>query len=266
MTISVALGLATGGALYGFDLAGAGWSSFFAFIGFVAAQMTGGMAIRKRVQAAMERVQLPLVEGQKRLQAKMQWWQTNPPGSVQAAQAEMAKEQRAFVKEALARTEELRKFKGWVPMIERQMATAQFQLHWMIKEFAKVDELMDKAIFMDPTMVAMKLARMHMTNKPTEELTKVYEKAAKRLRYNQNVLLAAAYTWILVKRGDADGAFKALNRALEKSDNAVLKANRDVLANNRTAHFSNTGLGDQWYALMLEEPKVHMQRQRMQWR
>ena len=32
--------------------------------------------------------------------------------------------------------------------------------------------------------------------------------------------------------------------------------------NNRPAHFSNSGLGDAWYALHLEEPKVRMQRQR----
>ena len=63
-----------------------------------------------------------------------------------------------------------------------------------------------------------------------------------------------------------DGAFKALNRALENSDNVVLKANREHLANNRLAHFSNAGIGEQWYALQLEEPKYNQPRQRMQWR
>ena len=80
------------------------------------------------------------------------------------------------------------------------------------------------------------------------------------------MLIAAAWSWILVKRGDADAAFKVLVRALEKSDNATLKANRDQLANNRVAHFTNTALGDQWFALQLEEPKMHGPRQRMQWR
>ena len=64
----------------------------------------------------------------------------------------------------------------------------------------------------------------------------------------------------------ADAAFKALIRALEKSDNEVLKANREQLANNRLAHFSNAGLGEQWYALRLEEPRYSQPRQRMQWR
>ena len=136
----------------------------------------------------------------------------------------------------------------------------------MVKDFAKVDELMPRALLIDPTMSAMKIARLHMLKRPTEEITKVYAKAVKRLRYNQNVLLAAAYTWILVQRDEVDAAFKALNAALEKSDNETLKANREHLANNRVAHFTNTALGDPWYALQLEEPKIHQQRQRMQWR
>ena len=115
-------------------------------------------------------------------------------------------------------------------------------------------------------MTAMKMARLYMLGKPADEIAKVYEKAVRRLRYNQNVLLAAAYSWMLVQRKDIDGAFKALNRALEKSDNETLKANRDHLANNRVAHFTNSGLGEQWYALLLEEPKIRQPRQRMQWR
>ena len=115
-------------------------------------------------------------------------------------------------------------------------------------------------------MSAMKLARMYMTNQPVEEMAKVYAKATRRLRYNQNVLLAAAWSWILLQKKDVDGAFKALNAALEKSDNQTLKTNRDHLANNRVAHFSNTAIGDQWYALQLEEPRIHQQRMRQQWR
>jgi hypothetical protein len=171
-----------------------------------------------------------------------------------------------FVREALEQTEVLHTFDNWVPMMRRQIATAQFQLYWMIKEFKKVDELMPKALFLDPTTNAMKLARMYMTDQPVEEMAKVYARATRRLRYNQNVLLAAAWTWILVKRNEIDAAFKALNEALRNSDNETLKANRDALANNRIAHFSNSGIGDTWWALALEEPKVKMQRQRMQWR
>ena len=264
--IAMTVGVLTGLGLSFGGVCGIGWSIGLGVVAFVVAQVVLGRIIQKRVKEAMDAVQGVLLEGQKRLQAKMARWQMRPPGSIQAAQAEIARDQKVFVREALERTEVLHKFDNWVPMMKRQIATAQFQLYWGIKEFKKVDELMPKALFLDPTTNAMKLARMYMTNRPVEEMAKVYAKATRRLRYNQNVLLAAAWSWILIQKKDVDGAFKALNAALEKSDNETLKANRDHLANNRVAHFSNTALGDQWYALLLEEPRIHQQRMRPQWR
>ena len=264
LTALFGIGVATG--LWLGDVFGPVGSCVWGVVPFFAANALAGYLIRRKVKAAMDQVQAVMVAGQKRMQAKVARWQMRPPGSIQAAQAEMAHDQREFVKEALAETEPLHRFEPWVPLMGRQIATAQLQLHWMIKEYAKVDELMPKALFVDPTMSAIRIARMHMLNRPSEEIGKVYEKAVRRLRYNQNVLLAAAYSWILVKRGEIDAAFQALNRALEKSDNETLKANRDHLANNRVAHFTNTAIGDQWFALQLEEPRMHQQRQRMQWR
>ena len=268
--ITLALAIAVGGGAFAAAYVagdwGMGWSVFAGIAGFGVFQGVAGYLIQKRVRRVMERVQSVLTDGQKQLQQKMQRWQIRPPGSLQAAQREIEADTRVFVKKALEQTNDLEVFKPWVPMMGRQIATAQFQLFWMIKEFKKVDELMPKALFMDPTMKAMKMARMYMLGKPTEEIAKVYTKAVRGLRYNQNALLAAAYSWILVQRKDIDGAYKALIHALEKSDNETLKANREHLANNRVAHFSNAGLGEQWYALMLEEPKVRQQRQRMQWR
>ena len=264
--IAMTVGVLTGLGLSFGGVCGIGWSIGLGVVAFVVAQVVLGRIIQKRVKEAMDAVQGVLLEGQKRLQAKMARWQMRPPGSIQAAQAEIARDQKVFVREALEQTEVLHKFDNWVPMMRRQIATAQFQLYWMIKDFKKVDELMPKALFLDPTMNAMRLARMYMTNQPVEEMAKIYEKATRRTRYNQNVLLAAAWSWILIQKKDVDGAFKALNAALEKSDNETLKANRDHLANNRVAHFSNTALGDQWYALLLEEPRIHQQRMRPQWR
>lgn len=245
---------------------GTGWSITIGVLTFFVSQFVLGRNIQKKVKLVMDEVQGILVAGQKRLQSKMAHWQIRPPGSIQAAQAELMRDQKAFVQEALEKTECLRRFKGWVPMIERQIATAQFQLYWMIKDFKKAQSLMDKALFIDPASCSIKLAIMYKNGASTGELGKYYEKTVKRVRYNQNVLPAAAYTWMLVQRGEIDKAFKALNSALEKSDNEVLKHNRDILANNKVAHFSNSGLGDQWYSLFLEEPKVRSQRPRQQWR
>ena len=248
------------------DVFGYGWSSFFGVLAFGTANVVVGRLVNARVKAAMEAVQSIMLAGQKRMQAKIARWHLRPPSSVQAAQAELARDQEAFVREAIAQTEPLHRFDLWVPLMTRQIATAQFQLYWMLKDFKKVDELMPKALFLEPTMAAMRLARLYMLGRPSAEIGKLYEKAVRRLRYNQNVLLASAYAWILVKRNEVDAALRALSRALEKSDNATLKANREQLANNRVAHFSNSALGEQWFALLLEEPKMHQPRQRMQWR
>ena len=242
------------------------WSVVSAVGAFAIFQIFFSLFIRKKIMAEMQSVQMILAEGQKKIQAKVQRWQLRPPGSIQAAQKEIADDMRVFVKAALDATEGLSKYRLFVPMIERQKATAQFQLNWMIKDFAKCDALMPKIIMADPTLAAMKMARMYMLKKPIEEITAVYNKAARRVRYNQNVLLAACYTWILVKSEKIDEAFKAITEALKSSDNATLKSNHELLMNNRSAHFSNSGLGDQWYQLHLEEPKVKMQRQRSVYR
>ena len=268
VTLIIAIAVAFGGfsaAYYAADL-GIGWSIFFGILGFGVFQGVFGFLIQRKVKGDMMKVQGILEAGQKKLQQKMLRWQLRPPGSVQAAQKEIAADTRVFVKEALAETENLRKYRLWVPMIERQMATAQLQLNWMIKDFKKVDELMPKAMLLDPTTVAMKLARQQMLGAEVAEMEKTYRKGVRRLRYNQNVLLAATWSWILVKRGKVDEAFKALTEALKNSDDATLKRNHECLMNNKVAHFNNSGIGDQWYSLFLEEPKVKMQRQRSVYR
>ena len=182
------------------------------------------------------------------------------------AQKEIFADTKVFVQDALAKVEELNRFRLLVPMMDRQIATAKVQLAWMVKDFKTVDALMPKVLLVDPMMAAIKIARLHMTGGDFKEIEKLYRKGVGRVRYNGNVLLAAEMSWIQVKRGDADGAFKTLTEALKKSDDATLKRNHECLMNNRVGHFSNSGLGDQWYSLLLEEPKVHVQRQRSVYR
>lgn len=266
LIIAALCGIGTGASLYLTDTLGYGWSAFLAIVAFGAVQMCIGIFLQRKVKTEMKAVEQTLLNGQKAMQAKTQRWQMRPPGSIQEAQNEMARDQRKFVEEALALTDRLHRFDLWIPLMRRQIATAQFQLHWMIREYRKCDQLMDKALFVEPTMYAMKMARMYTLGRPTEEIAKAYRKGSRRLRYNQNVLIAATWSWILVKRNEIDEALRALNAALKNSDNETLKANREALANNRIAHFTNTGIGDTWWAIGLEEPKVRMQRQRMQWR
>ena len=245
---------------------GLGWSIFAGIAGFAVFQGVFGFILQKKVKRDMEKVQGILLAGQKQLQQKMQRWQMRPPGSIQAAQKEIFEDTKVFVKEALAQTETLRKYRLWVPMMDRQIATAQLQLNWMIKEFKVVDKLMPKALCVDPMMSAIKMARMYTLGSPLKDIEKVYRKGVGRVRYNGNVLLAAAMSWMQVQKGETDAAFKTLTEAIKKSDNETLKRNHGELMNNRVAHFSNSGIGDQWYSLYLEEPKVRTQRQRSVYR
>ena len=268
--ITLALAIAAGGGAFAAAYVagdwGLGWSIFAGVLGFGVFQGVVGYLIQKRVKREMEKIQAVLADGQKQLQQKMHRWQIRPPGSIQAAQREIEADTKVFVKKALEQTSSLERFRLWVPMMGRQIATARLQLSWMIKDFKTVDALMPKAICIDPTMSAIKMSRMYMTDAPTEEIAKVYRKGVARTRYNGNVLLAAAMSWIQVKRGDVDGAFKTLAEALKKSDDETLKKNHEALMNDRVARFTNSGLGDKWYSLLLEEPKVRMQRQRVAYR
>jgi len=242
------------------------WSIVAGVGGFVVFQAIFGFLLQKRVKRDMEKVQGILMSGQKQLQQKMQRWQMRPPGSIQAAQNEIFNDTKIFVREAIAQTQTLEKYRLWVPMMDRQIATARVQLSWMIKDFKTVDALMPKVLCVDPTMSAIKMARMYMLNQPVADIQKVYRKGVGRVRYNGNVLLAATMSWIQIRKDDADGAFKTLTEALKKSDNATLKQNHEHLMNNRVSHFSNSGIGDPWYSLLLEEPRIRTQRPRSMYR
>jgi len=262
----MAVGGGTFAALYFAADWGLAWSIVSGVVAFGAFQATVGLMVQKRVKREMEKVQEILVAGQKKLQQKMQRWQMRPPGSVQAAQKEIAEDTKVFVRQAIEQTKSLERFRLFVPMMGRQIATARIQLSWMIKDFKTVDELMPKALLIDPMMCAIKMSRLYMLDQPMSEIEKVYRKGVARVRYNGNVLLAAAMSWMQVKKGDAGGAFKTLTEALKKSDNETLKRNHEQLMNNRVSHFTNSGLGDQWYSLLLEEPRVKAQRQRSVYR
>jgi len=236
-----------------------GWATFWGTLAFVAGQGATGYFMQRRVKAETEGIQKILLDGQKRLQQKVNQWQTRPPGSLKQAQTEIERDQRFFVEKALEASKVLERYGLWVPMMGRQIAALRTQLYWMIKDFKKVDEYLPKALILDPTMAALKLARMHMTG--AEGAEAFFRKQTTRLRYGQGALLYALYSWMLVQKKDLDGAHKVLIQACEKMENETLKKNREHLANNRANQFSNAGLGDEWYALHLEEPKVRMQRQ-----
>jgi len=237
------------------------WVAVWGLLGVMTGQFSIGLFLRRKVKGAMDAVQNVLLAGQKKLQQKVNHWQTRPPGSMKQVQIELERDQRVFMEQALEVSRKLEPYTRWTLMLDRQIATLRMQLYYQLKEYRKVDELLPKCMFMDPMTAAMKLARLHVRGE-TAAAEKFFRKQTRRLRYGQGTILYALYAWMLVQRKEIEAAHKVLVRACEKMENEVIKANRDHLANNRVSQFSNAGLADEWYALGLEQPRVKMQRQR----
>lgn len=238
------------------------WSLVLGLLAAILAQLGLSWLMRKRIQREMNAVQSILLDGQKRLQHKVNQWQTRPPGSVKQAQNEMERDQARFLEQALTATRRLERFYRWSPMLKRQTSTLRMQLHYQRKDYAAVDRLMPECLFMDPITMSMKLARMYRRDEPTEAIDAAFRKFKRRLRYGQGAIVYALLAWILVQRKAPDQAHKLLLEAGTRMKNDVIDRNRDQLANNRVRQFSNAGLGDEWYALGLEQPKIQTQRQR----
>ena len=98
------------------------------------------------------------------------------------------------------------------------------------------------------------MVRMYKKNDPG--LDRFFRKKVRRLRKDLCVLPVSLYAWILVKQGKTDEAFKVLGDALKKTNDETIQNNWQALANKKLKQFSNAGLGESWYALGLEEPKM----------
>ncbi len=260
LNLLLALGVSIGLTLA--DISPWGWSIVWFVLIFVAGQIAIGRFLRWKMNAVTEEIQSIMARGQAKMQAKVQRWRTKQMSNQKAAEAELAKDRDAMIAEIQALLKPLERYRLWIPLLGRQLATMEMQFAWQKKDWKRVDLLLNRALFVEPMIVCMKLARMWQQEATTEELQKVFKKAVRRARYGTTVLLYSTMAWMLVKRGQIDEAFKVLTEADEKNESPVLKANRENLANNRLNHFSNAGLGEEWYTLFLEEPKMRAQRQR----
>ena len=108
----------------------------------------------------------------------------------------------------------------------------------------------------------MKLARMYKKNDPA--LDKFAKSKLKRAKGESFVVLYALYSWIMVKQDRVNDAIKLLADSKKRCDNETLNANWERLVNGKVKNFSNAALGEMWYMLHLEEPKVKTQRMRQQ--
>jgi len=262
LVLNGVLGVLVAGVLWATGAARWGWAVFlWGPLAFAGGYALAAYLLSRRIKVDMASVQGIMTEGQKQMSQKVHRWQIRPPGSLKQAQQEIERDQKRIVEQALAASAKLERFNRWMPLMRRQTATLRIQLYWSVKDFKKVDELFPAALFIEPMMVTLKIARMYMLNAETADIEKFFRKQAIKLRYGQGALLYSLFAWILVQRNDLDAANKLLIEASKKMENDVIKANLAHLANNRANQFTNIGFGEEWYALHLEQPKVKTQRQ-----
>ena len=249
----------TAGLLSTFDLHWA-WCVFNGFVVFIIVQLICGLLVRKKVNKVNARVQEIMNIAQNKINRKMQAFQRRPSGSVKSVQKTLEKDQAASIREAMEATSAAEPLYKWNFLLKKQINTMRMLFHYQLREFKKVDELMPGCLMFDARSVAFKVARMYRNNDP--KLDKLVNKKIKRMKGDDCALMYSLYAWILVKREQVDKALEVLIAAKKKTDNPTILENWDKLVNGKVKQFSNSGLGEMWYALNLEEPKIKAQKQR----
>ena len=225
---------------------------------FLVIQLTIGLIIRKKVNGITGSIQELMEKTQNKLNRKMAQMQSRPMSSPKAAQQMLEKEQNQALRKALSITDRAKPYFKWNLLLKRQINTMRMMLHYQLKEFKKVDALLPDCFIFDARSVAIKAVRMYKNEDPKFE--KYIAKKCRRFKGDDAVLLYALYSWVLVKQEKYDTACAVLAQAKNRIDNPVLNANRENLVNGKVKHFSNANLGEAWYSLYLEDPKIKQQR------
>ena len=134
LLIAFAVSLAAGAALRGPAGLNWFWTVFLAILAFVAAFAAVNWILRRRIMAAMKDMQLFLEDRQKRLQAIINDYQFHPKGDPRQFQEKLQREQKDMLREAIARTSALERFRNWVPFMQRQINTTRMQFHYQLGE------------------------------------------------------------------------------------------------------------------------------------
>jgi hypothetical protein len=232
---------------------------FFSILSFFVFFYLISFLIRKRVTKVQKELENIMLTARQRMNRKVQQFQTRPGGNIKLIQRQLEADQKVIYKQGLDFIPRLEPFKKWSPMMGRQIATMRMQFLYQLKEFDKVDEILAAGGFMkgpmmlEPMTVAMKMARQ-FKNKDIEGAEKLFKKRLKWFRGDRNTVLYGLMSWIWVKEGKIDEARDLLAKAKEKNGHPTFAHNWEQLSNDRVKSFSNSGLGEEWYGLYLENP------------
>ncbi len=266
LLISILASFALVGALTAANV-NKGTTIFFGIVGFIAAFFLVGFLVRKKITKVQNELQEIMMAGQKRMNRKVQQFQSKPGGNIKLIQRQIEADQKVVYKQGLDFTERLEPFKKWSFLMGRQIATLRMQFLYQLKEFDQVDEifagggLFRGPMMMEPMQVAMKMARQYK-NKDVAGAEKTFKRRIKWFRGDRGTLLYGLMSWIFMKEGEPEKARQLLNKAKDATGNETFTQNWERLSNDKAKSFSNAGLGEEWYGLYLENPPTPKQ-QRM---
>ncbi|MBN2449247.1 MAG: hypothetical protein JXR77_02595 [Lentisphaeria bacterium] len=225
-------------------------------VGFLGTLVGINLALRRRVEAVFKGVQAHIESTQEQLRRRIATMQNKNMAGGKGLQKLLEKEQTDSILEAIRLLDGVAPLRKWHIMIERQANTLRGQLYYQIKDFDRARECLAKSMVPvpDPLTLAMKMALDYKDGR-LQEVEKAFKRGSKRFKDEKAVLLYGLYAWVLVKSDRIDDAVAVLEEGKEKTEDETLRLNWEHLANGRVKHFSNAGLGEQWYALHLETPK-----------
>lgn len=255
--IIIAAGLTS--AVFSTRAWGTGWGMTCGFVGALLAWLVLGLLLRRRIAAQQQKIQDIMMAAQNKANRQIEMFQRRPPSSEKAARQILEKIQFDAIRAALTELEGFKRFYKWNMMLPKQINSMKVQLYYQLREYGKVDELLPKSFIFDAQSVAIKLARMYKNNDP--KLDKYYRSGVRRFKGENRAFLASVYAWMKIRQDQPQEALNALLDCKATSDHPVLLENIDRLTNGKVKHYSNSGFGDVWYALALEEPKIKPQRQ-----
>ena len=237
LTIIIALiaGVAIG--IPSWQARGYGWGIACGIFGFAVVQLIIGLILRKKVNAINADIQEKMAASAEKINRKVKMFQSRPGGNVKAIQKTLEKDQNAALQLALDETTAMEPLFKWNFLLKKQIDTMRMMLHYQMKNFAEVDELMPSCMMMDPRALAMKLARQYVNK--DKGLDKTFAKKIKKFKGDDCALLYGLYSWILVKQDRVEDAVKVLVQAKKKTDHAVILSNWEALANDKIKQFSN---------------------------
>jgi len=213
-----------------------------------------GRVFMKRLTGVFQTVQEQIQAGQKEANRIIQEAQSKPGKSQKVVEKQVTKAMEKAVNQAIDELDAAEPLFKWTLLADRQVAAMKMQLLYQVKRFDEAYACKDKVLFLllESMGAAIKMALEYRYDDP--QLQKTYRRAKKKYKREQAILIYAPYSWILLKRGQQEAAREVLFEGKEKTGSELLAKNEQHLANDKPRLFSNAGLGEQWFALHLEQP------------